>query len=153
MFPTTQGVPGLRDGLDAAPPNPVTDPRAAAESSPTRTLTGGAIPPASGMAGSPGGGGPSPMGMAGQGPDLTGLLALYQKVTEGMLALAQACPAQAGKIDMARSVLDNAAADFVQSQSGVSTGLPGGGATPPPGIASQAGSQYPGGGFVAGRAF
>ena len=125
------------DRLNGPPPNPVTSPAAAQESSPIRTLTGG-VPPTGGLTGMP------------AGPDMSGILALGEKITEGLLTLAQALPAQAGLIDQSRAMLENALASWVQTQSSSGAGLP---TSPPPGVVTQAGTQFPGGGFQAGRAF
>lgn len=138
---------GSPDGLDAAPPNPVTDPAAAQESSPIRTMTGGQPPP--GATGAPGNANP---GGVPQQPDLSGILMLGQKLSEGMITLQQALPAQAGQISQAQALLENALANWMQQQSS-SMGAMGGPMSPPPGSVTQAGPQYPGGGFGAGRAF
>lgn len=121
------------DRLNGPPPNPVTDPAAAQESSPARTVMGGAIPPA----------GPA------AGPDMTGVLALYQKVDEACLALAQMDPAQAGQIDTARTLIEQCAARFSTQSASNAMGLP---LSPPPGVVSQAGPQFPGS-QVSGRAY
>lgn len=137
------GFPGNPGGLDEAPPNPVTDPTAAAESSPTRTLTGG-VPP-----GTPGASQPA------AGPDMSGVLMLTQKVSEAILSLSQMMPNQAGLLDQARTMLETAAAQWVTGQASAQM-QPGGmdvPTSPPPGAVSQAGAQWPGGGFGAGRPF
>jgi hypothetical protein len=139
--------------LDAPPPSPVTSPPAARESSQLGMLTGGA-PPLSGMAG-PGGGGPSGMP---QGPDLTGIMALGSKIDEGVLTLASVMPEVAPQLDQARELIANAVASFIQTVSGsqgAAPGIPGapGGTAGMPrgGGVVQAGNQFPGGGFGAGR--
>lgn len=92
-----------------------------------------------------------------QGPDNSGLLILGQKLSEGILTLAQAMPEVAGQLDQARAMLENALANWSQqtmSNQDQQMGAPGSGlASPPPGATTQAGAQFPGGGFQAGRAF
>ena len=136
------GFPGNPEGLDGPPPNPATDPRAAAESSPTRTLIGGTPPGQPGQSAPP------------AGPDMSGVLMLGEKVTEAMISLAQMMPAHTGLIDQARALLETALAQWVQGQASAAMqpgmGVP---SSPPPGAVSQAGPQYPGGGMHMGRPF
>lgn len=146
-------IQGNPQGLNAAPPNPVTSPAAAGESSPIRTLTGGMPPPQPGQPAPPGG---APSGIP-QGPDNSGLLILGQKLSEGILTLAQAMPEVAGQLDQARAMLENALANWSQqtmSNQDQQMGAPGAGvANPPPQATTQSGPQFPGGGFGQGRAF
>lgn len=128
--------------LNGPPPSPVTSPAAASNVSKLGMLTGGAGP------GQPGG--PSGAGGAGPtaAPDLSGVMALGQKITEAILSLASALPGQAGLFDQARELIENGIAQALQSQSATRAGMSGA----PSGQAStQAGPQFPGGGFGAGR--
>jgi hypothetical protein len=145
--------------LNAPPPNPVVDPAAARESSKLGMLAGGA-PPASALMGPPGASPPDgsmpPGGPAGMpaGPDLGGLMMLGQKVDEAILTLASVMPAVAPQLDQARELVANAVASHLQnlgSAPGI-PGIPGGNAgLPRGGGIVQAGTQFPGGGFGAGR--
>lgn len=139
--------------LDQAPPSPVQDPAAASNTSKLGMLTGGAPPGAAPQApgAPPGPGGPMPPGgggIPGGGPgggnDVSGVLMLGQKLDEAILSLAQVMPGQAGQLDQARELVANAVAQFLQNN-------PGMGGTAPGGSVTQAGNQYPGGGFGAGR--
>lgn len=126
--------------LDGPPPSPVTSPPAASESSQMKMLTGGAAP---GQPGGPGSG-------QGSAPDMSGIMMLGQKIEEALLSLAQALPAQGGIFGQAAELLKNGIAQAMQSQPGGAGGVqPGGGA--PAGSVTQAGNQFPGGGFNAGR--
>jgi hypothetical protein len=130
--------------LDAPPPSPVTSPPAARESSQLGLLTGGA-PPMSGMAGPPG---------MPQGPDLSGVMALGQKIDEAILTIASVMPEIAGQLDQARELIANAVAGFLQNQGSAPgvPGVPGGTAGMPRGGGIvQAGNSVPGGGFGQGR--
>lgn len=129
--------------LNAPPPSPATDPRAAGESSPINTMTGGQ-PPAAGATGQP-----TPQA----GPDMSGILMLGQKVSEAMLTMAQALPAQAGLIDQARAMWENALAQWTQTAGSSPAGASGAPMSPPPGSVTQSGTQFPGGGFAAGKPF
>lgn len=127
--------------LDGPPPSPVTSPPAASESSQMKMLTGGAAP---GQPGGPGAGQPA------GAPDMSGIMMLGQKIEEALLSLAQALPAQGGIFGQAAELLKNGIAQAMQSQPGGGAGTqPGGGA--PAGSVTQAGNQFPGGGFGAGR--
>lgn len=129
--------------LDGPPPSPVTSPPAASNVSKLGMLTGGAAP---GQPGGPSGTG-APAGPS-AAPDLTGVMALGQKLVEAILSLASALPAQAGIFDQARELIENAIAQGLQSQGatrGAMSGSPSGAAS------TQAGPQFPGGGFAAGR--
>lgn len=138
-FPATAGQGPQQ--LDGPPPSPVTAPAAASESSQMKMLTGGAAP---GQPGGPTGPGARPSGA----PDMSGIMMLSQKVDEALMSLAQALPAQAAVFGQAAELLKNAVAQAMQSQPG-GGGATGGGA--PMGSSSQAGPQFPGGGFGAGR--
>lgn len=143
MGPATQGP----QQLDGPPPSPVVSPAAASESSKMQMLTGGAAP---GQPGGPTGPGARPSGA----PDLSGIMMLGQKVDEALMSLAQALPAQAGIFGQASELLKNAIAQALQSQPGGGgpvggAGGPAGGS--PAGATTQAGNQFPGGGFGAGR--
>lgn len=144
-------MPGGPQQLDGPPPSPVTSPAAASNVSRLAMLTGGAAP---GQGGPPGASGPpGPGGMPGSvrssgQPDLSGVMALGQKISEAILSLASALPAQAGIFDQARELIENAVAQAMQGQAGAGgamSGAPSGAAT------TQAGPQFPGGGFGAGR--
>jgi hypothetical protein len=135
--------------LDGPPPNPVTFPPAARESSQLGVLTGGA-PPMPGAGGMPGGPGQMPS----SGPDLGGLMALGQKVDEAILTLAGVMPEAASQLDQARELIANAVAGYLQTQGSTPgvPGVPGGTAgMPRSGGLTQAGTQFPGGGFGQGR--
>ena len=123
--------------LNGPPPSPMIDPAAAQESNPMRTLVG---PQAAQMQ---------------QGPDVSGLLMLGQKLSEGLLTLAQAVPEIADDINQCDGILKNALARVLETQAGTGTSssTPIGGAptSPPPGSVTQAGVQFPGGGFGQGR--
>jgi hypothetical protein len=88
------------------------------------------------------------------GPDLAGMLALGQKIDEAILTLAGVMPEAAGQLDQARELIANAVAGYLQTQ-GSTPGIPGtpGGTAGMPrgGGVVQAGNQFPGGGFGAGR--
>ncbi len=107
----------------------------------------------------PGGGGPpgmpgGPGGMP-QGPDLSGLMALSSKIDEAILTLAGVMPDVAAQLDQARELIANAVAGYLQQVGtvpGIGAGAPGGNAGMPRGGGMvQAGNQWPGGGFGAGR--
>ncbi len=136
--------------LDGPPPSPVTSPAAASQTSRLAMLTGGAAP------GQPGGPG-SPGAPSGTQTDMSGVLALGQKISEAILAMAQAMPAQAGQLDQGRELIENAIAQFLQTSGGTGTAPnrplappPAAPATTPPPV-TQSGVQFPGGGFGAGR--
>lgn len=148
------------EGLDAAPPNPATDPRAAAESSPIRTLTGGQPPGGPGGMGGPGGqpGAPGAPGQPGapggmpSGPDNSGLVMLGQKVSDTFLILMQGMPEVAELLHQSQAMLDNALAQWMQqTMGGGGAGIAGGPPTQAMPTVSQAGSTFPGGGFGMGR--
>jgi hypothetical protein len=105
-----------------------------------KMLTGGAAP---GQPGGPGAGQPT------GAPDLSGIMMLGQKVEEALMSLATALPAQAGTFNQAAELLKNGIAQALQSQPG--GGPTAGGGAAPAGAVSQAGPQFPGGGFNAGR--
>jgi hypothetical protein len=88
------------------------------------------------------------------GPDLAGMMALGQKIDEAILTLAGVMPEAAGQLDQARELIANAVAGYLQTQ-GSTPGIPGtpGGTAGMPrgGGVVQAGNQFPGGGFGAGR--
>src|SRR5881394_1252654 len=175
-------MPFGRQQLDGPPPNPVTFPPAARESSQLGVLTGGNVlpfqrpglppgpagpgaPPVGmgmppGPAGAPGGmpgaaALPGPGGMPSSGPDLSGLMALGAKIDEAILTLAGVMPDVAAQLDQARELIANAVAGYLQQVGtvpGIGAGLPGGTAGMPRGGGMvQAGNQFPGGGFGAGR--
>lgn len=140
--------------LDGPPPSPVLNPEAASNSSKLQMLTGGAAP---GQPGGPGSAGAP----AGAQNDMAGVLALGQKISEAILTLSQAMPAQAGQLDQGRELIENAIAQFLQTSGGTGTsptapmqaappapGAPPANAGPP---VTQSGTQFPGGGFGAGR--
>lgn len=130
--------------LDGPPPSPVTAPAAASESSQMKMLTGGAAP---GQPGGPGAGQPA------GGTDLSGIMMLGQKISEALMSLAQALPAQGAIFGQADELLKNGIAQAMQSQpggGGAAGGAPGAGAAPA-GSTTQSGTQFPGGGFNAGR--
>ena len=131
--------------LDAPPPSPVTSPPAARESTKLGMLTGGA-PPMPGAGGS--GGMP---GMGSSAPDLSGVMALGQKIDEALLALADVMPESAGQFDQARELVANGVASYLQKQGSTPgvPGVPGGTAGMPRGDAAS--NQFPGGGFGQGR--
>lgn len=130
--------------LSGPPPSPELDPAAAAESNPMsmRALAG------------PGGNvtanGPQPNG--GVGDDRSGLMQLGQKLSEGLLALAQAAPEIADAMHQCDGILKNALAQILETQAGTTTpgNVPMGA---PPAPVTQTGTQYPGGGFGAGKPF
>ena len=91
-----------------------------------------------------------------QGPDLTGIMALGQKIDEAVLTLASVMPEIAAQLDQARELIANAVAGYLQNQGqGAGPGIPGapGGnaGMPSGGSAVQAGNSFPGGGFGQGR--
>lgn len=128
---------------DGPPPNPVTSPAAAQEA--------GAAPSAiTALLGGAGG--------ATQGPDLSGIMMLGQKLEQGLISLAQAVPLIAPDLDQCKAMLLNALGKFASSTVG-GTGtsptapmqtMPGqpqpqaGGGAPTGMSVSQAGPQFPG---------
>lgn len=121
--------------LDGAPPSPATSPEAAREV--------GRPMPVSGLA--------QPMAMQPQGPDLSGILTLGEKVEQGMLSIAQAVPPIAAEIEQAKAMFMAALGKFI-SQAGASNGsMPAG--APKGQVVTQAGAQFPAGGQGAGRPF
>jgi hypothetical protein len=122
-----------QDLLNTPPPSPATNPTAQAESNPgarMAMLTQGMAPL-----------------QASAQPDLSGILGLGQKLSEGILSLQQALPDVSGTLEQARSLIESALAQYLSSQS---AGQP---ASPPPGAVTQTGTQYPGGGFTSGKPF
>lgn len=110
--------------IDGPPPSPATDPAAAREvGMPIDQLT-------------------TPMQIQPQGPDLSGLNTLGQKLIEGMLALAQAAPVIARDMDMAVATMQQALGKL-----GSQAGMGGSGSMPPRvagSVVTQAGAQFPG---------
>lgn len=104
-----------------------------------KMLTGGASPA---QPGGPGQGQPA------GAPDMSGIMMLGQKVDEAIMALATALPAQAGTFGQASELVKNGIAQALQSQPG---GGPAQGGGAPAGATTQSGTQFPGGGFNAGR--
>lgn len=90
-----------------------------------------------------------------QGPDLSGLMALSSKIDEAILTLAGVMPDVAAQLDQARELIANAVAGYLQQVGtvpGIAPGVPGGTAGMPRGGGlTQAGPQFPGGGFGQGR--
>jgi hypothetical protein len=120
--------------VDGPPPSPATSPAAAQET--------GQQNPVSNLA--------QPMQMQGQGPDLSGILQLGQKLVEGTLALAQAVPIIAPEMNQIKELF-MAALGKISSQSPGNGSMPGAGAKGT--VVTQAGPQFPGGGQTAGRPF
>lgn len=129
---------------DGPPPSPALDPAAAQE----------AGMPASAVAGLTAG---SALTSAPAGPDVSGILALGQKLVEGMLALAQAAPMIGPDMDQAQSIVMNALGKFSSGATGTGTSStspltttpqqpPAQTQAPPPkgAVVSQAGPQFPG---------
>jgi hypothetical protein len=88
------------------------------------------------------------------GPDLTGVMALGQKIGEAILMLAGTMPDVAPQLNQALELVANAVASHLQTQGSTPgiPGTPGGNAGMPRGGGMvQAGVQYPGGGFGSGR--
>lgn len=95
--------------------------------------------------------GPQAGQQPGQGPDLSGLLQLGQKLSEGILTLAQGVPEIADEMKQCNEILLNALAHVVEGQSGQQ---PAGAPTSPPSTpVTQSGTQWAGGGFGAGKSF
>jgi hypothetical protein len=94
-----------------------------------------------------------PQAGAPQQPDLSGLLMLGQKLSEGLLTLAQAVPEIADDIAQCDGILKNALARVLETQAGAGASMMPGGepSSPPPGSVTQAGVQFPGGAFGQGR--
>lgn len=113
--------------VDGPPPSPATDPAAAKEA--------GQPFPISQLAG--------PMAMQPQGPDLSGVNTLIQKLQEGLLTLSGALPMIAPELEQCRSILAAAAGRFL-SQVASSSGKPGAGPAPTGQVVSPAGPQFPG---------
>lgn len=117
---------------DGPPPSPDLDPAAAREAGRPQPM------PISGLA--------SPMQAAPQGPDVSGIYTLGQKLEEGLLALSQAAPSIATDLEQCRSLLMNALGKFATQSSGSGTSgtLP---VVPPPTgqVVTPAGAQFPGG--------
>jgi hypothetical protein len=93
-----------------------------------------------------------------QGPDLTGIMALGSKIDEAILSLAGVMPEVAQQLDQARELIANAVAGYLQTTSSMGGSVPGipgapGGTAGMPrgGGVTQAGNQFPGGGFGSGR--
>lgn len=126
---------GITGNLDGPPPSPATDPMAAQE--------GGASPDA--VAGLVAGRVPG----VPQGPDMSGLMMLGNKLDEGLLTLATAAPLIGPDIEQIRAMLANAMGRFA-AQSGGEGGM--GGRMPAPPPVTQAGPQFPGS-TSAGRPF
>lgn len=90
-----------------------------------------------------------------QGPDLRGLMMLGQQIDAAVLTLASVMPEVASQLDQARELIANAVAGYLQGVGGGGPGIPGtpGGTAgmPQGGNSVQAGNQFSGGGFGAGR--
>lgn len=91
--------------------------------------------------------GPQAGQQPGQGPDLSGLLQLGQKLSEGILTLAQGVPEIADEMKQCNEILLNALAHVVEGQSGG----PGSPTSPPSTPVTQSGTQFTGGGLGGGK--